>query len=172
MDKQVFFAHGKESGPWGRKIAALAAIARAHGFAVTSPDYYHTHDPHERVRQLLALQPQADCLVLVGSSMGGYVSARAARELAPDGLFLIAPAVYMPGYEHDPMPEAGLIEVVHGWDDVVIPPEHAVRFAHAHGARLHMLPGEHTLLAQLPLLERLFGLFLAEVETATTGRRG
>ena len=55
----VCFAHGKESGPWGVKITALAAVARALGFAVMSPDYSHTHDPLARVEQLLRLSPQA-----------------------------------------------------------------------------------------------------------------
>lgn len=170
MEKRLYFAHGKESGPWGRKIQSLAAIARAHGFEVESPDYSHTFDPDARVRQLLELAPRAECLVLVGSSMGGYVSAVAARELRPQGLFLLAPAVYMPGYEQEPEPDAGLIEVVHGWDDAVIPPAHAVRFAERYQARLHMIPGEHTLVEQLPLLGRLFGMFLAEVEVATAQR--
>lgn len=170
MEKLCYFAHGKESGPWGRKIQALAALARAHGFAVESPDYSHTMDPDARVEQLLALHPQAERLVLVGSSMGGYVSAVAARELKPDGLFLLAPAVYMPGYEAEPEPQAGQIEIVHGWDDAVIPPDHVIRFARRHRARLHLLAGEHTLVAQLPLIERLFGLFLAEIELAADRR--
>ncbi|RFA31103.1 alpha/beta hydrolase [Alkalilimnicola ehrlichii] len=170
MLKRVYFAHGKESGPWGRKIQALARVAQAHGFMIESPDYSHTFDPQARVQQLLDLKPQADCLVLVGSSMGGYVSAQAAGQLRPNGLFLIAPAFYMPGYESEPQAHDGLIEAVHGWDDDVIPVEHSIRFARNHQARLHLIPGEHTLVEQLPLLERLFGLFLAEVEVATQQR--
>lgn len=164
MRGTVYFAHGKESGPWGLKIQALARVARARGFAVESPDYSHTQDPDERVRQLLALRPApAGELVLVGSSMGGYVSAVASRTLRPTGLFLLAPAVYLPGYEDDPSPVCRLLEVVHGWNDDIVPPDNALRFAQRHRARLHMLDSGHTLQDAIPYLERLFGLFLDEV---------
>ena len=73
----VSFAHGKESGPWGTKITALADIARRCGYAVDSPDYSHSHDPRARLQQLLEQQPQGLPLVLAGSSMGGYVAAHA-----------------------------------------------------------------------------------------------
>lgn len=163
-DDVVYFAHGKESGPWGLKIQALAAVARAQGFAVESPDYSHTYDPDARVRQLLALAPRpAGRLVLVGSSMGGYVSAVASRSLRPAGLFLLAPAVHLPGYEADPTPQAGLIEVVHGWRDDIVPVDNALRFAGRHRARLHVLDAGHTLQESIPYLERLFGLFLEDV---------
>ena len=38
MGRYVVFSHGKESGPWGTKIAALADIARAEGYEVESVD--------------------------------------------------------------------------------------------------------------------------------------
>ena len=171
MNKQVWFAHGKESGPWGSKIKALAAVAQSRGFTVESPDYSDSFDPDVRVARLLALKPRADCLVLVGSSMGGYVSAVAARQLQPAGLFLIAPAFYLPGYEQEPEPRAGLIEVVHGWDDEIVPAEHALRFARRQRCPLHMLPGGHTLVERLPVLEPLFARFLEQVVAAVANRR-
>lgn len=163
-ERLVVFAHGKESGPWGFKITALAEIARQRGYAVDSPDYSFTFDPDERVRHLLELRPTARQLVLVGSSMGGYVSAFASRVLAPQGLFLIAPAFYMPGYDAEPEPRAGHIAVVHGWRDDIIPVAHALRFAERHRAALHVLDSDHTLNAHVPSLERLFGLFLDQLE--------
>lgn len=160
----LYFAHGMESGPWGTKISALAGIARARQFRVRSPDYSHTRDPDTRVRQLLQEHPVASGrLVLVGSSMGAYVSAVASGSLRPDGLFLIAPAVYMPGYEADPMVQARLIEVVHGWRDDVVPVANAVRFAHTHRASLHVLDGGHSLTERLPAICRLFSGFLDDV---------
>ena len=55
-------------------------------------------DPNQRVEKLFELQPQAsENLVLVGSSMGGYVSARASEKLKPQGLFLLAPAIFYEG---------------------------------------------------------------------------
>jgi len=107
----VCFAHGKESGPWGTKITYLAEVARQRGFDVMSPDYSHTMDPRQRVADLLALAPQADTLVLAGSSMGGYVSAQACAALRPAALFLMAPALYFPGFDEEPQQVPALCEV-------------------------------------------------------------
>lgn len=166
MAGTVYFAHGKESGPWGRKIAALAAVAERHGLRVESPDYSFTMDPDLRVQHLLDLRPAGEPLVLVGSSMGGYVSAVASRSLAPAGLFLMAPAVYMAGYDADPSPRARLIEVVHGYRDDIVPVGNAIRLASEHRARLHLLDAEHTLVEVLPYLEHLFKLFLDDVASS------
>ena len=164
MTPAVWFSHGLDGVPWGRKITALAAVARARGLPVVSVDYTFTRDPDERVRHLLAQQPpRGGELVLVGSSMGGYVSAVAGEQLRPAGMFLMAPALYMPGYEADPSPTGGRLEVVHGWGDEVIPVEHAWRFAARHRAALHVLDADHALTEALPELEVLFGRFLDAV---------
>ena len=91
----VVFSHGKESGPWGRKITAMAALARDLGLAVESIDYRGMDDPGARVEKLVAVSVRLPKpLVLVGSSMGGWLAclvamARLARVKA---LVLIAPA--------------------------------------------------------------------------------
>ena len=96
----LVFSHGKESGPWGSKIAAMAEIARAEGFQVESVDYQGIDDPQDRVTRLLAFcKDLRGSLVLVGSSMGGWVSVAGSSLLQARGLFLLAPALYMPGYE-------------------------------------------------------------------------
>jgi pimeloyl-ACP methyl ester carboxylesterase len=162
-DKLVCFAHGKESGPWGTKITHLASVARRRGFEVISPDYSDTHDPHERVSRLLKLAPRADRLVLVGSSMGGYVSAQACSALRPRALFLMAPALYFPGWEEEPEGIPLICSVVHGWNDDIVPMERALRFAEKHHAELHLLDSGHTLNDQLPRLTALFDDLLARV---------
>lgn len=156
----VVFAHGKESGPWGRKITRLADVAGRCGFEVISPDYSHTHDPAARVAQLQALRPQARRLVLAGSSMGGYVSAMACAALRPMALFLMAPALYFPGWDAEPQDIPALCSVVHGWHDDVVPVERSLRFAQRHRAELHLLDSEHTLNDQLEFLDPLFERFL------------
>jgi len=101
MQPLVLFAHGKESGPWGSKIQHLAAIAQRLGAQVLSPDYgdLPDPDPDARVARLRAMPlPAHDRLVLVDSSMGGYVSTVASQGMGAQGLFLMAPAFYMPGY--------------------------------------------------------------------------
>ena len=156
-DALVCFAHGKESGPWGTKITHLADTAKRRGYEVISPDYSHSHDPHARVAQLLELAPKAGrALVLVGSSMGGYVSAMACAALRPQALLLMAPALYFPGFDQEPTGIPALSVVVHGWSDDIVPVERAIRFARTHHAALHVLNSGHTLNDQLPALELLF----------------
>lgn len=155
-EKLVCFAHGKESGPWGTKITHLAKIAQAAGYDVISPDYSQSHDPKARVQQLLSLAPHAQRLVLVGSSMGGYVSAMACATLKPQALFLMAPALYFSGWEEEPQGIPSLCTVVHGWNDDIVPVERGIRFAQKSRAALHLLDSGHTLNDQLPMLSTLF----------------
>lgn len=161
----VYFAHGKESGPWGTKITALAKVARDKGFHVESPDYSATMDPSQRVGQLLALKPAArKHLVLVGSSMGAYVSAVTSAQLKPSGLFLLAPAFFRPGYEvQKPAPEARLTMIVHGWKDELIPAHEIVRYADEFRTRLVLVDSDHRLMSALPFIETLFAGFLDEI---------
>lgn len=159
----VVFAHGMESGPWGTKITALAKVAERCGWAADSRDYQSTKDPDERVRMLLADPPTADRLVLVGSSMGGYVSAMACEALRPDGLLLIAPALYFEHYDAEPAQVPALTSVVHGWHDDIVPPERALRFATTHKAELHMLDGDHRLVDQIAELEWVLARLLKRV---------
>ena len=157
----VCFAHGKESGPWGTKITHLAEVAKVRSFAVISPDYSGSHDPHERVAQLQKLAPRARRLVLVGSSMGGYVSAMACAALKPQALFLMAPALYFPGWDEEPSGCPELTVVVHGWKDEIVPVKRSITFASTRKSALHLLDSGHTLNDQLPTLVRLFDELLA-----------
>jgi alpha/beta superfamily hydrolase len=158
----IYFAHGKESGPWGTKILTLAEIAKEKDWAVECPDYTATFDPDERVKMLLD-RSRTDWgkVVLVGSSMGGYVSTVASSTIRPAGLFLMAPAFYLHGYgNQDPEPCAEATVVVHGWRDEVVPAVNAIRFAEKHRAQLHMVDAGHQLLEQIPFLKKVFGWFL------------
>jgi alpha/beta superfamily hydrolase len=157
--------HGKDSRPWGTKIRVFAEVAEAMGCKVHSPDFRGMDDPKQRIQYLLnVVAPNKGKLVLVGSSMGAYVSIAASAELKPDGLFVVAPAVYLPLLECDDVtPVSPFIEVVHGWQDEVVPAENAVRFAREHHATLHMFDGDHRLLAHLPAIKELFKSFLQRV---------
>jgi alpha/beta superfamily hydrolase len=164
-DYHVCFSHGQESGPWGHKISAMADLARARGASVESIDYRGMSDPGERVAKLIAYgRTVAAPLVLVGSSMGGHVAAAASDALEPAALFLIAPAFYMPGYEHlTPVPKAAHISIVHGWGDDVVPAANSVRWASRHGAELHLIRGDHRLTEQVSRINRLFDGLLQDV---------
>lgn len=165
MQTLVLFAHGKESGPWGSKIRHLGALAEGLGAQVLSPDYSDLSDPDARVARLLDMPlPDHDRLVLVGSSMGGYVSTVASQTLKPSALFLMAPAFYMPGYAvQTPVPGTSRVSVVFGWHDDVIPVEHGIRFAKDQRAELHVLDSDHRLNSVLAELGILFENFLKKI---------
>ena len=143
----VIFSHGQESGPWGTKIRAMAALVRDLGCEADSIDYQGIADPSERVAKLVdACRNIDDTLVLVGSSMGGHVATAAAAAVGAAGLFVLAPAYYMPGYEDlTPAPPDIPVAIVHGWGDDVVPVENSIRFAQACSAELHLLDGGHRL---------------------------
>lgn len=165
MKGTVCFNHGKESGPWGDKITRLAAVARRHDYDVESVDYTGIMDASARVQKLLDSDPaRARPLILVGSSMGSYVAAVASASLRPSGLFLLAPAFYLPDFPiQEPVPHADLVTLVHGWKDELIPPENSIRYARRFDATLHLVDSDHRLSSQLPLIESLFDSFLEQL---------
>lgn len=158
MSKLIIYNHGKDSIPWGEKTLALAEIAQRLGFEFISPDYQASNDPDWRVEQLLAIDVSAyQDIILVGSSMGAYVATVASPIIQPKALFLIAPAFYLPGYQRQTFtPHAEHIEVFHGWQDDIVPPENAWRFCQQHHAILHILDADHRLLSILPKMTEAF----------------
>ena len=143
----VVFSHGQESGPWGTKIRAMADLAKSVDCQVESIDYQGIADPTERVDKLIAeCAAIDDTLLLVGSSMGGHVASAAAARVNAAGLFVLAPAYYMPGFEGlTPLPPEIPICIVHGWNDDVVPVENSIRFAAGCNAELHVLDSGHRL---------------------------
>jgi alpha/beta superfamily hydrolase len=100
-------------------------------------------------------------MVLVGSSMGGHVSAAAARRLRARGLFLLAPAFYMPGFEaYTPQDIDCPTAIVHGWRDDIVPVENSIRWAREHKAELHILESDHRLQDQIETICVLLRDFL------------
>ncbi len=165
-ERYVVFSHGKDSEPWGSKIAAMAEIAREEGFQVESVDYRGIEDPQARVTRLLAFcKDLRGSLVLVGSSMGGYVSVAGSSLLQARGMFLLAPALYMPGYEKfSPRPAHCPTTIVHGWRDEVIPVDNSIRFAKEQKATLHVVDSDHQLLDQIRAINHFFAYFLFQID--------
>ena len=168
---QLVFSHGKESGPWGFKIRRLAPIAEAFGCQVDSIDYRDCADAEARVERLLGrLESGAGETLLVGSSMGGYVSLVASTQVAVPGLFLLAPALYMPALAHQRYPSrAAHIEIVHGWSDDVIPPQNSIDYAREADCTLHLVSGDHPLNESIAQIETLFARFLDRTMAAAPG---
>jgi pimeloyl-ACP methyl ester carboxylesterase len=159
----VVFSHGKESGPWGAKITAMAAVVRELNLAVESVDYRGLDDPTQRVEKLLAVGRELKGpIALVGSSMGGHVASAAASRLDTAALFLLAPAFYMPGFEkYTPQDVAVPTTIVHGWHDDIVPVDNIVRWAREHRATLHILDSGHRLEDQVEMICILLRNFLA-----------
>lgn len=162
----VVFSHGQESGPWGTKIRAMADAVRALGYVAESIDYRGIADPAERVRTLVtACREFDDSVVLVGSSMGGHVATAAACTVGAAGLFVLAPAYYMPGYEaHTPAAPDVPITIVHGWRDDVVPVENSIRFACECRATLHVVDGDHRLTGNIDEINCYLAHFIRQLE--------
>jgi pimeloyl-ACP methyl ester carboxylesterase len=161
----IVFSHGQDGEPWGAKIVAMAEVARRHGLTVESVDYRGMSDPAVRVQRLLEVcATLPGRLLLVGSSLGGHVAAAVSRQVPTRGVFLLAPAFFMPGYEqYTPEPADCPIAIVHGWNDDVVPVENSVRYARQHRATLHVLDSDHRLTANLDEVCDLLDRFLKRV---------
>lgn len=161
---KVIFSHGKESGPWGTKIKALADIAKQHGHEVDSIDYSGISSPDKRADKLISvLANKTQANILVGSSMGGYVSLLASENYACEGLFMLAPALYIPDYEKQSYTsKAKHICIVHGRRDDIIPYQHSQRYALTANCELHLIEGDHRLNTSLKEVYEIFDRFLAK----------
>ena len=163
----VIFSHGQESGPWGTKIRAMADLVRGMGCEADSIDYQGIADPAERVEKCVrACADIAAPLVLVGSSMGGHVATAAAERLGAAGLFVLAPAYFMEGYEElTPPPPSMPICIVHGWHDDVVPVDNSIRFASGCSATLHIVDGDHRLTANIDEINAYLRQFVNEISS-------
>ncbi|MEM6511577.1 MAG: YqiA/YcfP family alpha/beta fold hydrolase [Pseudomonadota bacterium] len=161
----VIFSHGLESGPWGTKIRSMAERVRGLGCHADSIDYEGMRDPGERVQKLIdSVRDIDDTLVLVGSSMGGHVATAAAETTGAKGLFVLAPAYYMPGYEDITPPAPDLpFAIVHGWHDDIVPVENSIRYAREAKATLHLVDGDHRLTANIDTINNYLQLFIESI---------
>ena len=168
----VVFSHGKESGPMGEKIRRLMEVAESFGLNTTSIDYQECATANERVallkEELKQLKTPPQQVILVGSSMGGYVSTVMANSLPVAGLFLMAPALWMQAEEYSVQsyqPKTSKVEITHGINDKIVPYENSLRFAREHsGTILHLVPDGHRLKASHDFLSCQFRRFIEELK--------
>ncbi|GJM11045.1 MAG: hypothetical protein DHS20C11_33210 [Lysobacteraceae bacterium] len=171
----VVLSHGLESSPQSNKIRTLKPLAQDRGWKVVTPDYRSTNDPAERVDILLQQARSINgVLLLAGSSMGGLVSVVASRSLQVSGLFLIAPAVYFPGYEDEDYSAHvdGPISIIHGWSDTTCPIEGSQRFARENSGRLVAIEGDHLLHHVMPDVATEFVLWLDHCTASLASKSG
>jgi alpha/beta superfamily hydrolase len=138
---------------------------------VASPDYGDLSDPDARAERLLSLlRDEPAPVALCGSSMGGYVSLVTSYDFSVLGLFLLAPALYLPSYKQQSFSASSdPIEIVHGWNDDVVPVENSLRFAREQKATLHLVNDDHRLSNQLDKLGTLFSSFLRSLPRSPSG---
>lgn len=157
----VILSHGLESGPNATKVTRLAAIAQAAGWSSERPDYAHLRQPGDRIRLLLERCAAAGPgpLVLVGSSMGAYISAIATLHTKVLGAFLLAPPVALPDAEVFELRCQHTL-LVHGWSDELIVADLVYEFARSRQLPLLMLPDNHRLSASIDVISASFHQFL------------
>lgn len=156
MKGHCILSHGFESGPDATKVTALAEAAQALGWSHERPDYTDLDARREvgelgdvpaRLQRLLGLAREAASrgpLVLAGSSLGSYISARVSLQVPVRALFLLAPPLEMgplPALDAADVP----IGIVHGWDDELIPARGVADWAASRRARLLMVNDAHRL---------------------------
>jgi pimeloyl-ACP methyl ester carboxylesterase len=158
----VIFLHGLESGPDSFKIQNMRSMAESMGWLTLAPDGRFSREPRQRSAAVLAQWPHdAVRVFLVGSSLGGFVAASIAAQVASEeaqlvsqcptnlcGMLLLCPAFDLPGYPLDRPAQALLgecIQLIHGRADAVVPLSHSQRAAKAWGANLLEVDDDHSL---------------------------
>ena len=84
------------------------------------------------------------------------------------GLFVLAPAYYMDGYEQltPPAPHIPLV-IVHGWRDDVVPVDNSIRYAREIRATLHVVDGDHRLTENIGEINFYLRRFVSELAATT-----
>lgn len=174
MRGHCILSHGFESGPDATKVTALADVAGRLGWTHERPDYTDLDARREvselgdvlaRLERLRVLSRDASRrgpLVLAGSSLGAWISARVSLEVPTAGLFLLAPPIRM---GEAPALDAGRVptSIVHGWDDELIPADDVVAWAQPRRARLLLVDDSHRLSAHVAESADAFAALLASL---------
>ena len=128
MRGHAIISHGLQSSPEASKATALAQAAQALGWTTEIPDYRDLDaigqlgDIAARIERLDARAAAAGApLVLAGSSMGAFVSARVSLRRPVLGLFLMAPPTQLQGFPLRLEAARVPTRIVHGWHDELIP---------------------------------------------------
>ncbi|MGM0767924.1 MAG: YqiA/YcfP family alpha/beta fold hydrolase [Pseudomonadota bacterium] len=162
----VFLSHGLESGPASTKIQAMKAVAESFpGITAEAVDHRSSKDPSTRLKQMRNAMERAGAdpqhTVLAGSSMGGWVCAQISAEQPVRGCFLLAPALALPRYpQSSPSIRAEHVQLIHGWDDDVVPAQPVIALAEQQKLPILMLADGHRLEHSLERVVEEFRRFL------------
>lgn len=168
MRGHIILSHGSDSGPDATKVSVLAALAETLGWTTTRPDYReddargHAGCIDPRLARLAdAIRRSPAPPVLVGSSMGAFVSGLASVEAPVAGLFLLALPARIPGCPRpfDMRPGVPAF-MVHGYRDDICPLDEVLPIARSRGVPALLVDDDHRLGAALPDIEAAFRRFL------------
>lgn len=171
MPGHVILSHGSDASPDATKVSVLAKIAESMGWSSERPDYRaddalgHAGSVSPRIARLH--ERVAACSappVLVGSSMGAFVSGLASLELPVAGLFLLATPTLIPGNDltFDVRPDVPTL-LIHGWQDEVCPLDEIYEFASRRELPLLIVNDDHRLGAHIDAIGRQFSFFLEQL---------
>ncbi|MBU2954926.1 YqiA/YcfP family alpha/beta fold hydrolase [Marinobacter sp. F3R08] len=162
----VFLSHGLESGPGSTKVQAMKQEAeRFANVQAHAIDHRSTKDPATRLAQMREAMTKYDAspgkTILAGSSMGGWVCAQTSTETPTLGCFMLAPALAMARYpQSSPLIRARHCQIIHGWDDDVVPVIPVLDLAREQGLPILILPDGHRLENSLERVVSEFRIFL------------
>ena len=170
MKAHVIISHGLESSPDATKATALSRVVEAMGCTSERPDY-RQWDSNQSISRLGDVQGRIACLhdlakkvqrplILAGSSMGAFISARVSLAVPVAGLFLMAPPTQLEGFdialESADVPTC----IVHGWDDELIPAVEVVKWAQTPRHQLVLVNDSHRLAKHVEFCAEVFARFV------------
>ena len=170
MKAHVIISHGLESSPDATKATALSRVVEAMGCTSERPDYRQWDsnqsisrlgDVHGRIARLhdLAKKVQGP-LILAGSSMGAFISARVSLVVPVAGLFMMAPPTQLEGFEIKLEAADVPTSIVHGWDDELIPAVEVVKWAQPRCNELVLVNDSHRLAGHVEFCAEVFARFV------------
>jgi predicted alpha/beta-hydrolase family hydrolase len=168
MRGQIILSHGSDSSPEATKVSALAALAESLGWRTQRPDYRaddsrgHAGSVAPRIARLRATIEALDAPpLLVGSSMGAFVSGMVSLDVPVAGLLLLATPSEIPGYARRFDLRADVpAMLIHGWRDEVCPLAGVHAFAARRRLPLLVLDDDHRLAASMDTISAQFRLLL------------
>ncbi|HZX71806.1 MAG TPA: alpha/beta hydrolase [Rhodanobacter sp.] len=164
MRGQIILSHGSESSPDATKVSALAALAESLGWRTQRPDYGsddargYAGSVAPRIARLRATIEALDAPpLLVGSSMGAFVSGLVSLDVPVAGLLLLATPSEIPGYARKlDLRTDGPTLLIHGWRDDVCPLSGMQTFAAARRLPLLVLDDDHRLGSSMDMIAAQF----------------
>lgn len=174
MRSQVILSHGSDSSPQATKVSVLAALAESVGWSTQRPDYSdddargHIASISPRISRLRAtIEALSTPPLLVGSSMGAFVSALVSLDVPVAGLLLLATPSAIPGYPRRLEMRHGVPTIlVHGWRDDVCAVAGVQDYAARHRVPLLVLDDDHRLGSSMDFIQQQFRLLLEQVSSA------